>query len=82
MIAFYECVLCLVYSVYRGCHKYVPLEFPGFRGFHIFSNRTYHYESASLVECPAGLRMFLRPYVTTKRPYFIINPVGTSHGLV
>jgi len=28
------------------------------------------------------LMMFLLPYVTNNRPYFIINPVGTRQGFV
>ena len=68
-------------KVYRGCHKYVPNESHGSRGFHNIFKRTYHNSSASLAECPAGLMMFLLPYVTTIRPSFIINPVGTRKAL-
>jgi len=63
-------------------NEYVPNGPHGSRGFHIFFKRTYHDSSASLAKCLAGLMMFLRPHVTTNRPYFIINPVGTRQGLV
>ena len=51
----------------------------GQSGSLIFFKTTYHDESASLSQCPAGLVMFLRPDFTTKRHHFITNPVGTSN---
>ncbi|MFC1876875.1 hypothetical protein ACFL2E_06350, partial [Thermodesulfobacteriota bacterium] len=63
-------------------NEYVPNASRSSRGIHVFFKRTYHDPSASLAVCPAGLMMFLRPHVTTNRPYFIINPVGTSQGFV
>jgi len=39
-----------------------------------FLSWAYHNESASLVECPAGLVMVPLPNFATSRPYFITNP--------
>ena len=55
--------------------KYVPNGACGSWGFHIFFKRTYHYQSASLAQRPAGLMMFPLALLITVSVAYVTQPL-------